>query len=463
MADDGNKAIKTLLGNPRSALIKLSIPIMFSYMAHFVFQLADIIWVSGLGPESISAVGFFSPLVFLSPAIAYGITVGGGTCISQRLGAKDKSGADKIVSHMFVLIIFASLLFIVPLLLFSRPLFIYMGAQQTIELTLSYSRIMILNFFLQFMQEGAATLLRSEGNSKDAMKIMLISIGLNTILDPIFIYVLGFGVPGAAYASLISMLLVTIIWVYWFLVKRITYVSIGVSEFRLEKNIFRDILHLGLPVFWSHLFSAFMIFVNTKIVSHIDGPDGVAVYQGGLRFWNLTMLPLFGIASALTTVIGAAWGAKNTKKIKEAFQFALKVTLVIEGILMTLTYIAAPLITRVYTWSKEAGRLSDDFILFFRIIVTINLAAVFIFISESLFVGVGQGSKKLLLTCLRSVFFVVPLTLLLGILCDYGLPGVWTGISAGNWFAAIVAIMLSSGMLKRIDDTLIAGKVRVSS
>ena len=92
-------------------------------------------------------------------------------------------------------------------------------------------------------------MLRSEGNSKDAMKIYLISIGLNTILDPIFIYILGLGVSGAAYASLISMFIVTIVWAYWFFIKRITYVSIQVSQFRLEKNTFNDISHLGFPVF----------------------------------------------------------------------------------------------------------------------------------------------------------------------------------------------------------------------
>ena len=453
-ANDGNEAVKTLLGNPKAALIKLSIPIILSMMAHVVFQLADIIWVSGLGPEAIAAVGFYSPLVFLSLAIASGITVGGGTCISQKLGAKDKSGAEKIVTHMFVLIILGSGLFIAPLLLFSRPLFLFLGAQQTIELTLSYSRIMIINFFFQFMLEGAATLLRSEGDSKSAMKIMLMGIGLNTILDPIFIFLLDLGVSGAAYASLISMLLVTLIWVYWFFIKQMTYVSIRISEFRLDAGTFGDILHLGFPVFLAQLFSTIMIFVNTKIVSHIGGPDGVAVYQGGLRFWNLTLLPLFGVASALTTVIGAAWGAQDRNKIKEAFRFALKVTLVTEGALMVLTFIAAPLITTIYTWSEEAGRLSGDFILFFRIIVTINLAAVIVFIAESLFVGIGQGTKKLFLTFLRSAFFVVPLTLLLGILLDYGLVGVWTGISAGNWLAAFVAIGMSLKLFKSINGTM---------
>ena len=244
MSKTENNSIKTLLGNPRKALIKLSVPIMLSLAAHVVFQLTDIIWVAGLGPDAISAVGFFSPLVFLALAVASGITVGGGTCISQKLGAEDKPGADSIAAHMFVLIAAASLLLILPLLAFSRPLFLFMGAGQAIELTLSYSRIMMVNFFFQFMLEGAATLLRSEGNSKDAMKILLAGICLNTVLDPVFIYFLKLGVAGAAWASLVSLFLVTFIWIYWFFIRQATYVRPKLSDFRVCRRCKENALSL---------------------------------------------------------------------------------------------------------------------------------------------------------------------------------------------------------------------------
>jgi len=395
-------------------------------------------------------VGFFNPLLIFSIAIISGISVGRGTCASQRIGGKDKTSADRIAIHMFIIVLFASLLFIIPLFLFARPLFLFMGAEQTIELTLSYSRIMFLNFFFQFFAEGAATLLRSEGDSKRPMKMYLTGIVLNTVLDPLFIYTLGLGVAGAAWASLVSMIIVTVIWVYWLLVKRTTYISIRFSGFRSDRKSIREILWLGIPITLAQLFWAFMIFANTKIVAHIGGPDGVAVYQGGLRFWYLTLLLLQGIGMALTTVIGAARGARNREKVKEAYWFALKLTLIIEGALMGLTSIGAPVISMMFTWSEDAGRLADDFNLFFRVIVTINLAAVISILTESLLVGVGQGSRKLQLSISRSILFVVPLTLLLGIALDFGLIGVWTGISIGNWLAAFVAVILAWKLFKEM-------------
>ena len=157
-----------------------------------------------------------------------------------------------------------------------------------------------------------------------------------------------------------------------------------------------------------------MILVNTIIVSHIGGPDGVAVYQGGLRFWNLTLLPLFGIASALTTVIGAAWGAQNRRKIKEAFKFALRITLLLEGALMGLTFFAAPLITKIYTWSKEASRLSYDFKMFFRIIVTINIAAVIIFYSRIFVCRDRTGTKKAVPYIFKECVFCGSINIVIG-------------------------------------------------
>ncbi|MCP4757463.1 MAG: MATE family efflux transporter [Proteobacteria bacterium] len=446
------EGVDTLLGDPKKAIVKLAIPIILASAAHAVFQLADIVWVSGLGADALSAVGFFNPLFIFTMAIASGIAVGGGTCISQRIGAKDKNGADQIAKHMFLIILLVSLLFISSLLLVAEPLFLFMGAEKTIASTLSYGRIMILNFFFLFLIEGAATVFRSEGNSKRASTIYLLGIVLNLLLDPIFIYTLGMGVAGAAWASLASMGVVTLICGYFLLAKGTNYLSIRTGGFKFDKTRLEQILKLGVPVSLAQFVASLMVFVNTMIVARIAGPDGVAVYSGGLRVWFLTLLPLTGIGSAFIIVVGAAWGAESEGKLRVALAYTLKLTFVVEGALMVLTFLAAPLLTRMITWSKEAGRLADDFNTFFRVIVTVNLAAVITFIAEALFVGVGEGTKKLYLSALRSILFVIPLTATLGILLDYGLIGVWTGIAIGNWAAAMVAIVLTKRLLKRIKD-----------
>ncbi|MCP4750171.1 MAG: hypothetical protein GY866_04725, partial [Proteobacteria bacterium] len=139
--------VNTLLGDPKKAIIKLAIPIVTAQIAYATYSLVDMIWVAGLGPDSVSAVGFFSPLFLLISALGTGIGVGGGTCIAQRIGGNDKVGADKFAAHMFAIAFIVSLLIVVPFFFLVEPFFLFMGAGETIDLTVAYARILFLAFF----------------------------------------------------------------------------------------------------------------------------------------------------------------------------------------------------------------------------------------------------------------------------------------------------------------------------
>jgi len=431
--------VNILLGEPRKAVIKLAIPIFLAQIAFAAYQVADMIWVSGLGPDSLSAVGFCGALFTLVGAVIMGIAVGGGTCIAQRIGASDKEGADKFASHMFAISFIAGLIIALPLYLLAEPLFLFMGAVETIDLTVAYARIIFLAFFLMLFNGSAMAVLRSEGDTKRAMYIALVGTITNAILDPIFIYALGMGVEGAAWATVAGALVNTSILCYWLFFRKITYVSIRFSGFRFEKERLRSIFGLGVPVALSQVIGSVEVFVNTMIVAHVGGTDGVAVYSTGFRFTMLAILPLMGIAAALVTVVGAAYGARNKGKLIVAYEFALRVGVILEGSLVVLIFFAAPLITMMFTWSEETSRLTADFITFFRISILINLVAAFQMATGSVFIGTGNGVRRLILTMLRILVFTIPCTLSLGIWLNFGLEGVWSGIVIGNWITAIVA------------------------
>ena len=441
IAEDKKKKdnnVEILLGEPKKALVKLAMPMIMASLAHALFQLTDILWVAGLGADSISAVGFFSPLLLLSAAFISGIGVGGGTRISQRIGADDKNGAGIVASQLFTLIIVASIIIIGLIYWFETTIFTALGAKNILDLALSYSRIMLLSFFFQFLLEGAATIFRSEGDAKRAMNLYLVTIVLNVVLDPIFIYGLDLGVAGAAWASVVSLLLATVLWVYWIIIKKSTYIAVNIKLLKLDTNA-KAILQLGVPVALSQVFAALMIVINTRLVAEVGGTDGVAIYQVGLRFWNLTLLPLFGVANAMTTIVGAAWGANDISKIHVVFRYALKVTLVSQGILSIFIFVAAPQLAFMYSWAEESENFKSNFEVFFMVFATINLSAVFVFLVENLMVGIGEATKKLYLSLVRGFLFVVPFTILFGVILEYGLLGVWVGISIGNWLGALLA------------------------
>lgn len=433
--------VETLLGDPRKAIVKLAIPIIVSQIGFALYQLADMIWVAGLGPDSLSAVGLSAPIFQLIVAIATGIGVGGGSYISQRIGANDKAGADMFAGHMLTIAIIASVLVIIPLYLFAKPLFLFMGAESTIDLTLEYVFFLFPAFLPLIFNQSAMAILRSEGDTKRPMAVSLISIISNIVLDPIFIYLLGFGVSGAAWATLISSLISMLILCYWLFIKKDTYITIQLKSFGLESKNLQRIISLGIPVSLSRVLMSVSIFINTIIVSYIGGTDGVAVYSTGFRFLFLALLPLMGIASALITVVSAAYGSEDKEKISTAYRFGLKFSLIVESTLVILILLAAPLITTMFTWSEDSYRLTADFISFFRLSVLVNPAQAIAMTVAAVFLGAGNKGQSMIIVLLRTLVLTVPCVVLLGIVMNFGLEGVWAGLVIGNWIAAIIALI----------------------
>jgi len=426
------KGVKILLGDPKKAIIKLSIPMVAAMSAHTIYNLVDAIWVSGKGPESLSAVGFTFPFLFLAIAISNGIGIGGGAAISRRIGARDKQGADTIASHTIVIMLIFSALFTSFMLLLARPLLRLMGAGSALGLSVTYARIVFAGISFVFFMQVAVALLRSEGDAKRAMYAMVAGAGLNIMLDPIFIYSLDLGVAGAAWATNLSMFLVSIVTFYWLFVEKRTYVSFRFRGFRFERDAVFDIGRVGLPASVSQMSMSLMAFALTTIVASVRGPDGVAIYTTGWRIISLATLPMLGVASAVTSVAGAAFGARDYKKVETSYLYALKAGVLTEGVLALTVFIFAPHITWIFTWSEESARITGDLILFLRILWLLLPTVAFGMLSSAMFQGVGKGLYALIMTLIRTLVFTVPFAWILGIHMHWGLRGVWIGMVAAG-------------------------------
>ena len=143
--------VKTLLGDPKKAIIKLAIPMIIAMSIQTVYNLVDAIWVSLLGPEALSAVGFFFPFFFLLIALATGLGVGGGAAVSRRIGSNDKEGADSVASHTMVYMAILALIITIPFILSIRAIYIGMGAEGiVIDWATDYSQILFAGAIIIF-------------------------------------------------------------------------------------------------------------------------------------------------------------------------------------------------------------------------------------------------------------------------------------------------------------------------
>lgn len=447
------EGLKTLLGNPKKAVLRLSIPMIVAMSVQTIYSFVDAIWVSGLGPDALSAVGFFFPFFFMIIALATGLGVGGAAAVSRRIGAQDKPGADSVAAHSIVLLLITSISVTLPFYFLIGGIFARMGAGTVAPQATAYAQVMFLGTIIIFFAHVTSALLRAEGDVRRAMYAMIGGAGLNIILDPIFIYSLGLGVTGAAWASIISMATSASLLFYWVCIKQDTYVAIKLKGFGFKRDILVDILRVGLPASIMQITMAFSVFLLNLIAIRVAGTDGVAVFTTGWRVAMFASLPLIGMATAVVSVTGAAFGAREFNKLDVAHIYAIKAGILIEICVASLTFIFAPQITSLFTMSDEAVRISRDLIVFLRTMCIYYPAAAFGILSSAVFQGVGKGIYSLSVTVVRTIILVAPLAYLLAVQFNMKLPGIWWGIVTGNTIGGIIAFTWARYTISRIKES----------
>lgn len=434
------EGVKTLLGDPKRAIVKLSLPMIMAMLIQATYNLADAIWVAGIGADALAAVGFVFPFYFIMMAISTGIGIGSSSAIARRIGARDKAGADCAAANSIVLVVISAIMFTVPLVLFTEPIFGAIGAAATLGMTADYARIISAGAIFLFFNNVGNAILRGEGDAKRAMYALALGAGLNIILDPVFIYTLGLGVAGAALATVLSMVVSSALLLYWLAIKNDTYLSIRFRGFRFNGEILKDILRVGIPSSIVQLsMSISMLVINFLIVLISQGgTDGVAVYSAGWRVATVGTLPLNGIATAVVAVCGAAFGARSYEKISISHLHAIKIGLLIEAAVTGVTFVFAPQIAAVFTYSEGAARIADDLTLFLRIACLFWPFVSFGMQSSALFQAVGRGVSSLMATILRALVLTLLFIFLLAFVLDLGLVGVWWGIVLANIIGSLV-------------------------
>ena len=281
--NDNSNSVDVLLGNPKKALISMSIPLIISLLISSLYNLIDAAWVSGLGADALAGVGFFTPIFMILVGFGNGLGAGSAFAISKYIGEENKSKADNASIHSILIDIVISVILTAVLFVFLEPILNAMGAAQTISYATDYGNIMIAGSILIILSNALYGIYRGEGDSKRPMYAMIASAVLNMILDPIFIYALNLGVKGAAIATLISAAFVILILSYWFYIKKDTYLNPILSNFDFKRDIGSDIVKVGIPASIQLLNNAFFAAVFSALLAFLGSTDSVAVYSTGWR------------------------------------------------------------------------------------------------------------------------------------------------------------------------------------
>ncbi|MBQ2665548.1 MATE family efflux transporter [Methanobrevibacter sp.] len=426
-----SKNIEMITGDPKKAIIKLALPMMLSMLLIMLYNIADSIWVAGLGADALAAVGFITPLFMVLVGLGNGIGAGANSLIARYIGAGNYKQANNAALHGILLSVIISAIFTIIIEVFMVQILQFMGAGETIQYAMDYSYI-IFGFLFIFVYSGVASaIFRSEGDMRRATIAIAVTAIMNIILDPIFIYVLDFGISGAAWATVLSASLSCLVMSYWIWGKKDLYLDLSLSNFDYQTKMIIDTLQVAIPSTLENLvFSILAIIINSMLVI-AAGTTAVAVYTASMRIVQLSMIPLIGLGTALLTVAGVAYGARNYINLKTAHSYSIKVGFAISIALGAVMFLLSSQIAAVFSYTEASAALSPQIAHAISILSLFVLAVPHGMMSSMVFQGVGRGVYSLIITLLRSLILESVFAYLFCFIFGWGLTGIYAGVVFG--------------------------------
>ena len=433
-----NKNIEVITGDPKRAIRKLSVPMMVSMLLIMMYNLADSIWVAGIGSDALAAIGFITPLFMVLVGLGNGIGSGANSLIARYIGANNFGQANNAGLHAIVLSIVVSLIFTVIMTVLMVPILQLMGAGDTIGYALDYGYI-IFGFLFIFVFSGVlSAIFRSEGDMRRATIAIAVTAILNIILDPIFIYVLDLGIVGAAWATIISCTMSILVMSYC-------------KNFKYNSGILIDTLQVAIPSTLENvIFSALAIIINSMLVI-TAGTDAVAVYTASMRIVQLCMIPLIGIGTAVLTVAGVAYGAHNYKNLKIGHSYSIKLGFAVSILLGAIMVIFSSQIATAFSYTNASAGLSSQIATAISILSFFVLAIPHGIMSSMMFQGVGKGTYSLIITLLRSLILESVLAYLFCFIFGWGVIGIYAGVVLGCFLGGTVGYVWAKFFIKKFE------------
>ena len=449
MAQNKTEEIDLIVNHPKKAINKLALPIIISNLFMTLNNIIDGIWVAGLGPESLAAVGFVTPLFFAFVGISNGLGAGSNSLIARCIGAEKYHDAGNSAIHSIMLCFIATAISTVVILIILKPLLLMMGAGEVIDYALSYGYIVLGGVFSLFIPAMLAAIFRSQGEIERASYPLMLTAIINMILDPIFIYVIGWGITGAAIATVLAATLAMLPMIYWMFYKKDSFLEIRLSEYKRDLSIYKDILVVGIPASLEQFILSFVSILMNYWLTLLSGTVAVAAYTATWRLISIGISPLIGIGVAALTVGGAAYGARNLDNLKTALNYGVKLGLISSVIICSFFFIFAEPLSFIFSYSASSAVLSDMVVEALRILCFFILFMPLGILAGNIFQSMGKGTISLILTILRTFILEVLFAGLFAFVFNLADIGIYMGIVCGMALGSILGYVYINYYLRK--------------
>ena len=428
-------------------LLTFSAPAIVGMMAQALYNVVDRIFVGqAVGPMGIAGIAVSFPFMLI--LMAFGMLVGFGATalVSLRLGEKKREEAERVLGNAIVLLVgIALLLTAIGLVLLSPLLKLFGASAQILPYARSYLQIIVLGSVCPAVGFGLNAVIRGEGNPRIAMLTMLIGAGLNTLLDPIFIFGFGWGMRGAA-AATVTAQAVSALWVLSYFLGGRSLLRLHARNLRLRWSLCASIVVIGSPPFAMHLaFSVLNAVLNNQL--RVYGGD-LAISAWGIVFAvsAFIVMPIIGINQGAQPIIGYNYGARNFDRVKKALQTAILAATAISsaGFLLVMVFPARV----IWLFNRDNPALLQLGTPALRICLMMFPIVGFQIVSANYFQAIGKPKHAMLLSLSRQVLLLIPAVLILPRF--FGLIGVWAAMPTADLGSSLLTGLWLALELRRL-------------
>jgi len=433
-----------------SLLLSYYIPAFIGVMANALYNIVDRIFIGqGVGHIALSGISVVFPVMIIIMGFGMLIGIGAAVLTSIALGKKNRGRAEAILGNAFSLMIAVSIFVTLLGFTIKGPILQSFGATAaTLQYADDYLNIILSGSIFGITGYGLNSIIRAEGNAKIAMVSMIISAALNIILDAVLIFVFDMGVKGAAYATIISQMVLTL-WVILHFRRERSVIKLKLSFMRPDQVIIKNIFLAGMAPFVMQMANSFVQAVfNTQLIKH-GGDIAVAAMGVANSVTTIIIMSIIALNMASQPIIGYNFGAKNYRRVKETWILTIKYSTYIALIAFAFIELFPSPVIMLFNNDPE---LLEKGTTGLRIFLLMLPLVGFQIVTGNYFQATGRSNIATLMTLMRQIFLLLPILIILP--RYFGLKGVWMSAPLSDFLNAIIVLLLVFRYMKSLNNRI---------
>lgn len=430
-------------------LMQYSVPAIIASVATSLYNIIDSIFIGqGVGPMAIAGLAVTFPLMNLVIAFCVFIAAGGATISSIFLGQKDYARAKDVLNNVMWLGIIHSIVFGGLSLLFLDEILFFFGAtKETIPYAKEFMAVILLGTPISYMFIALNNMLRATGYPRKAMATALLTVFINLVLAPIFIFVLKWGIAGAAAATICGQS-IALIWIIKHFLSANSFVHFErKGNHRLSWSIIKRIYAIGLSPFLMNVCACIVVIFINKALLETGGDQGnLAVGAFGIvnRTGMLFVMIVFGVTQGMQPILGFNYGAKQWNRVKHTLRIGIIAGMIITSIGFIIAEIFPHEVAALFTTDETLINISaTGFYISFLCYSVVGGQVVI----QNFFQSIGKPKISIFLSLTRQLLFLIPTLLIFPQL--YGVEGVWISLTVSDMLAFLVAAVTLGILVKK--------------